>query len=70
MLLFPENQKINHTLPESVSAELDNIFVQPPIELSREMGAYEALWASPNTTFKILAEIFLKKQRKDSVRLG
>lgn len=37
---------------------VEQIFVSPPISPLDEMGAYEALWSFPGTTFKTLADMF------------
>jgi DNA processing protein len=36
----------------------DTMFATPPIAPLREMGAYEALWASESASFKTIAETF------------
>lgn len=44
------------------TAEFNDIFADPPIEPSREMGAYEALWTNQGATFKTIAETFLNNR--------
>lgn len=39
---------------------LDVVLNRPPISPSREMGAYEALWALHNASFKTIADFFRK----------
>lgn len=47
------------TQPSSMNQSFDySIFSSPPIELRREMAAYEALWLNQGAWFKNIAELF------------
>jgi len=47
------------TQPSSMNQAFDySIFSSPPIELRREMAAYEALWLNQGAWFKNIAELF------------
>lgn len=51
------------------SSDFEDIFVAPPIEPSKEMGAYEALWTREGITFKKIAEFFSGHQGRTPAEL-